>query len=85
MTAPKKEKKQVRIYLDPEEARMLTDAMQSFEGWTETDVMTLVAHAGLRALSDSAYRFQWPLKLTSNPGNSPARYTLNEPSLAKKK
>lgn len=75
----KKEAKQVRVYLETQDAAALEGAVKAF-GWTETAVMTLVASAGLRALQERGFRFPFPLKFEAvePPAPPPVRYELND-------
>jgi len=59
----KKSKKQVRVYLDSEEEGILGEALKTHEKLTESDLMTWLSSAGLKALRENNYRLTLPLKM----------------------
>lgn len=73
----KKSKKQVRVYLDAEEEGMLSEAMKSAQKLAESDLMTMLTSAALRALKDNNYRITLPLKLRMLSESETEHY-LNE-------
>ncbi len=64
---------------------MLSEALESFPKWTETDVLTLLVSSGLKALKESHYRFQWPMRFTTQNCADGTRYPLNEPKASARK
>jgi hypothetical protein len=84
MTAkPKKSRKQVRVYVDDDDAPLLAEVLKLFGKVTETDVVTALLGASLRAIEANGYRVTLPLRLHLGEGD-PVRY-LNEPKPAPKR
>jgi hypothetical protein len=87
VSAPKakKNRKQVRVYLDTEEDEMLTAIVGATEGkLSESDVMTMILSAALKSIRDNDYRFPIPLRFKvpdgADIGRHPSRgYVLKDP------
>jgi hypothetical protein len=82
MTAPpKKNRKQVRVYIDDDDAPLLAEVQKLFGKVTETDVVTALVSASLRAVKENNYRITLPLRLHLFGAESAHR--LNEPAPAR--
>ena len=69
-------RKQVRVYLTPDMEKTLSTMAAAIESLSETDIMTTLLAAGLKACARNDYRMPLPLKFTITEDYS----RLNEPT-----
>ena len=75
----KKVRKQVRFYVDDEDAKILETLMGKLKTLSETDVVTTLLSAGLAACKNHDYRLpSMPIEFEIVGAPSRSRYTLNE-------
>jgi hypothetical protein len=77
-----KKPKQVRVYLDKWQEEVLNSLTAQIE-LSETQLLTVILAAGLRAVSDNGNRLVLPLKFHILTGEDPLKYrssTLNDPT-----
>jgi|688.fasta_scaffold1663484_1 hypothetical protein len=69
-------RKQVRIYLDDDDDANFSRLMAEAGKLSEASVMSLIVHAGLKAIEANGFRVELPLRLVVV--SKPIPYALNE-------